>query len=62
MSCDCENMRKSSELERIRSLARKAAQLNGCIYVIVKRPDGTYCFNAIETASGGKIVEYIHYY
>ena len=52
----------SGELERIRSLARKAAQLESCIYVIIKRPDGTYCFNANGTVSGGEIIEYIHYY
>ena len=61
MSCDCENKRRAAELERMRSLAKSAAKLRGCIMELRRRDDGTYSFNCRGAGGKGKIVEYIHY-
>jgi hypothetical protein len=61
MSCGCENKKKASDLERMRSLAKKAAVLSGCIMELRKRGDGTYTFNCRGTGGSGEIIEYIHY-
>ena len=36
-----------SELERVSDLAKKAAILNGCMYVVYQKEDGTYAFDKI---------------
>ena len=56
MSCACENKKMQSELYRISELARKAAILDWCIYVVYLKSDGT-----IRQEIIGKIVEYRHY-
>lgn len=61
MSCACENKRMQSELYRISELARKAAILDWCIYVVYLKSDGTYAFDRIGQEIIGKIVEYRHY-
>ena len=45
MSCACENKKMQSELYRISGLARKAAILDWCIYVVYLKSDGTYAFD-----------------
>ena len=50
-----------SELYRISELARKAAILDWCIYVVYLKSDGTYAFDRIRQEIIGKIVEYRHY-
>lgn len=50
-----------SELERIRELAKKAAVLDGCMYVVYQKDDGTYTFDKLGVEIKGTIVEYRHY-
>lgn len=61
MSCGCEIKKEMSELDRVSDLARKAAVLDECIYVIYLKADGTYSFDKLETEIKGTIVEYRHY-
>lgn len=50
-----------SELERISDLAKKAAVLDGYMYVVYQKEDGTYAFDKLGVEIKGKIVEYRHY-
>lgn len=61
MSCGCENKKIMGELDKVSDLARKAAILDGCIYVVYKKADGTYAFDKDGTEIKGTIVEYRHY-
>lgn len=44
-----------SELERISDLAKKAAVLDGCMYVVYQKEDGTYAFDKLGVEIKGKI-------
>lgn len=46
------------EYERIASLAKKAAMLDKCNYVVYRKPDGTYAFDKEGVEIEGTIVEY----
>lgn len=59
MSCGCENKKIMCEYAHISELARKAAVMEGVIYVVYKR-GGTYHFGRIGEVNGD-IVEYRHY-
>ena len=61
MSCGCEMKRILSELCRVSELARKAAILDKCIYVVYLKSDGTYTFEMEGQEITGEIVEYRHY-
>ena len=61
MSCGCKIKNEMSELERVSELARKAAMLDECIYVIYLKADGSYSFDRLGTEIKGTIVEYRHY-
>lgn len=61
MSCGCDIRKEMSELERVSELARKAAMLDECIYVVYLKADGTYSFDKLGTEIKGTIVEYRHY-
>ena len=61
MACSCEIKKMQSELERVSDLAKKAAILDGCIYVVYQKEDGTYAFDKLGVEIKGKIVEYRHY-
>lgn len=61
MSCDCENKRKASELDRQRGLAKAYAVMEQCIVELRQKEDGTYTFNRAGAGGVGSIVEYIHY-
>lgn len=61
MSCGCEIKKEMSELNRVSDLARKAAVLDECIYVVYLKADGTYSFDKLGTEIKGTIVEYRHY-
>lgn len=50
-----------SERERVSDLARKAAILDGCVYVVYLKSDGTYAFDKDGTEIKGTVVEYRHY-
>lgn len=60
MSCGCENKKIMCEWSHISELARKAAVMEGVIYVVYRKDDGTYHFGKIGE-SEGMIVEYRHY-
>jgi len=47
MACSCEIKKMQSELERISDLAKKAAVLDGCMYVVYQKEDGTYAFDKL---------------
>lgn len=57
MGCGCENKKIMSEA----MLAKKAAMLDGCVYVVYRKSDGTYSFDKEGTKVDGVIVEYKHY-
>ena len=61
MSCGCEIKKEMGELARVSELARKAAMLDECIYVVYLKADGTYSFDKLGTEIKGIIVEYRHY-
>lgn len=61
MSCGCDIRKEMSELERVSELARKAAMLDECIYVVYLKADGTYSFDKLGTEIKGTIVKYRHY-
>lgn len=42
-------------------LQKKAAMLDGCVYVVYRKSDGTYSFDKEGTKVDGVIVEYKHY-
>ena len=48
-------------MERFSDLAKKAAVLDGCMYVVYQKEDGTYAFDKLGVEIKGKIVEYRHY-
>lgn len=60
MSCGCENKKIMCEYAHISELARKAAVMEGVIYVVYKSSDGTYHFGRLGEENGN-IVEYRHY-
>lgn len=60
MSCGCEIKHRFSELEYVRSMAKKAARMEGVVYVIYRKNDGTYSFDRLDGFSG-TILEYVHY-
>lgn len=61
MGCGCENKKIMSDYERVAMLAKKAAMLDGCVYVVYRKSDGTYAFDKEGTEIYGTIVEYKHY-
>ena len=58
MSCACENKKKSSEYERMRRLAKAAAELHEKTVVLFMNEDGTYGFS-IDLEINKLNVEYI---
>ena len=63
MGCGCEHRKLRSDRDRVSELARKAAVMEGCIYVVYVRSDGTYGFDKYVPGMDvpGEIVEYRHY-
>ena len=61
MACSGELKKMQGELERSSALAKKAAVLDGCMYVVYQKKDGTYAFDKLGVEIRGKIVEYRHY-
>lgn len=58
MSCACENKRLAGERERMRRLAKGAAEIEGKTVALFAKEDGTYGFS-VEPSPGKHIVEYI---
>lgn len=61
MSCGCENRTIMCEYAHVSELARKAAILEQCIYVVYRRPGGEYGFDKAGSEIDGEIVEFRHY-
>lgn len=60
MSCACDNRKYQSDLERMRMLAKKAAAMEGRVYVLYER-DGVFGFVAEGEEFEGELVEYVWY-
>lgn len=45
MGCSCENKKRMSDYEHVAMLAKKAAMMEGRVYVIYRKKDGTYAFD-----------------
>lgn len=61
MACSCLNKIRQSDRDIQSELARKAAMLDGEIYALYQRPDGTYGMERISAEIKYPIVEYRHY-
>ncbi len=61
MVCSCENKKRMSDYEHVAMLAKKAAVMERCVYVIYQKKDGTYAFEKEGAEIDGIIVEYKHY-
>lgn len=62
MSCRCIQEQWRRDLAKQRDLAKKAAVLENCTYVLFKRPDGKYEFTAEGNQYTGELVEIITQY
>ena len=51
-----------SELDRISELAKKAAILDGCMYVVYQKEDGTYAFDKVGNEIKGKNIDITYNY
>lgn len=60
MSCFCEGNKKVFDLQSMRELAKKSARMDGCLYVLYLKKDGTYGFCREEDAASYDIKEYIY--
>ena len=49
MACSCEIKKMQSELERISDLAKKAAVLDGCMYVVYQKEAVSYTHLTLPT-------------
>ena len=61
MACSCMNKIRQSDRDIQSELARKAAMLDGEIYALYQKPDGTYGMDRISAEIKYPIVEYRHY-
>lgn len=61
MSCGCMN-KELSTVEKMRELAKKAAIMEGKIYIVYQKNDGTYQFQTKGLPFNGKLVEYVYPY
>lgn len=59
MSCKQENKRLST-IKRMRELARKSAIMEGCVYVLFEKKNGTFGFAKEGDKFEGKLEEYIY--
>lgn len=58
MSCGCEGNKDLKNLERVRGIAEKAAQMEECVFIIYKKDD-VYYFCKEEEKYNGVMVEYV---
>ena len=61
MSCGCNNKRIQTDYDRIADLAQKAAVMEGVVYVVYRKSDGTYAFDREDADIEGEIIEYKYY-
>lgn len=61
--CNCASQNKAmATFDNIRRLAIKMARSDKCVYVLIRKTDGTFVFEPLDAVmSKGDIVEYIHY-
>ena len=62
MSCACENRKNAGDLDRIRRIAKKFAQMEQTTVAIIRNNDGTYGFSAVTEKKANPIIEYISEY
>ncbi|MCD8386284.1 MAG: hypothetical protein LUD17_05260 [Bacteroidales bacterium] len=62
MSCNCENKKLGSEIDRIRRLAKALAKAEEKTVAIFLNNDGTYGFCCADIGIDKPIVEYITQY
>ena len=60
MACTQVN-RHLAGLQRMRELAKKAAKLDGRVFVLYEKQDGTFAFCSETEKFTGKLIEYIYY-
>lgn len=60
MSCSCENRKRLEDIEYIRSLAKKMAKMEGCIYVLYEK-NGIFNFVPDGKEYDGIFIEYVWY-
>ena len=58
MSCGCENRKRQEDLAKMRVLARKAAKMEGRVYVLYEK-GGVFGFVPDGFPYDGKLVEYV---
>lgn len=58
MSCGCEGNKDLKNLERVRSIAEKAAQMEDCVFIIYKKDD-VYYFCKEDESFNGVMIEYV---
>ena len=58
MSCGCENKKRMQDLAKMRELARKAAKLDGVVYVLYEN-NGVFGFCTETESYQGSFVEYV---
>jgi hypothetical protein len=59
MSCGCEN-RRAATIGRMRELAMKAATMEGSIFVLYEKPDGSFGFAKEGEEFNGEFEEYVY--
>lgn len=58
MGCGCDNLRLAMERSRMRGLAKRAAQMDGCVYVLYEW-NGVYGFVREGEVYKGRLVEMV---
>lgn len=58
MSCGCEGNKDLKSLERVRSIAEKAAKMDDFVYILYKKDD-IYYFCKEGESFNGNLIEYI---
>lgn len=58
MGCACENKKRMSDIANMRSLARKAAILDGKVYVLYEN-NGIFSFCPRGEGFKGKFIEFV---
>ena len=62
MSCGCENRKRMQDLAKVRELAKKAARMEGRVYVLYEKAGGVYGFVAEGEEYEGKLVELVWHF
>lgn len=60
MSCGCSGNKRQRELVSMRELAKKAATMDGCVYILYLKPDGFYGIAKENETYEGKLIEYVY--